>query len=193
MPSAASPQGASSKALAICVGSVADISSYADTEGLPAGLLDALLPGPITVVLKRLSSAAVCEAVTANLDTLALRVPGADINTVWKRPSGEGHSFCRAVAAATGGALALTSANPSNGVSSIAPEEFRELWQHAAYVFDAGVLGTQRKGSTIIDLTRAASLGEFAVVREGTALESTLDVLARFELVLAPSSPGQPA
>ena len=59
--------------------------------------------------------------------------------------------------------------------------------------FDAGVLGTQRKGSTIIDLTRAASIGEFAVVREGTALESTLDVLARFELVLAPSSPGQPA
>jgi tRNA A37 threonylcarbamoyladenosine synthetase subunit TsaC/SUA5/YrdC len=36
--------------------------------------------------------------------------------------------FIRAVARAHGGALALTSANVSGGISTLAVEEFRELW-----------------------------------------------------------------
>lgn len=39
--------------LAICVGDVRDISRFAITDHLPVGLLDCLLPGPVTVVLKR--------------------------------------------------------------------------------------------------------------------------------------------
>lgn len=39
--------------LAICVGDVFDIPRYAVTDHLPHGLLDALLPGPVTVILKR--------------------------------------------------------------------------------------------------------------------------------------------
>lgn len=39
--------------LAICVGDVPDIARFAYTEHLPEGLLHALLPGPVTVVLKR--------------------------------------------------------------------------------------------------------------------------------------------
>jgi tRNA A37 threonylcarbamoyladenosine synthetase subunit TsaC/SUA5/YrdC len=39
--------------LAICVADVADIPRFARTDHLPIGLFDQLLPGPITVVLKR--------------------------------------------------------------------------------------------------------------------------------------------
>lgn len=39
--------------LAICVADVSDISRFALVDHLPHGLLDSLLPGPVTVVLKR--------------------------------------------------------------------------------------------------------------------------------------------
>lgn len=39
--------------LAICVSDVSDIDRYAVTDHLPNGLLDSLLPGPVTVVLRR--------------------------------------------------------------------------------------------------------------------------------------------
>ncbi|XVF26549.1 hypothetical protein REPUB_Repub14bG0027000 [Reevesia pubescens] len=39
--------------LAICVGDVLDIKCFAVTDHLPHGLLDSLLPGPVTVLLGR--------------------------------------------------------------------------------------------------------------------------------------------
>lgn len=39
--------------LAICVGDVLDIKRVATTNHLPHGLLDSLLPGPVTLVLQR--------------------------------------------------------------------------------------------------------------------------------------------
>lgn len=39
--------------LAICVADVADIPRFAIADRLPIGLLDQLLPGPVTIVLKR--------------------------------------------------------------------------------------------------------------------------------------------
>ena len=177
---------AASKAIAVCLAEVGDVSKYGDTGGLPEGLLEALLPGPITLVLKRLPAAPVCDEVTAGLGTLALRVPGPDVNAMWKRPSGEGRSFCRALAAGTG-ALALTSANPSNSSSTVSTEEFRPLWPQLAYVFDGGVVGQDRQGSTIIDLTRASSEGVFTITRQGVALMHVLEVLQRFSLVEAPA------
>lgn len=39
--------------LAICVGDVHDIGKFAVTDHLPHCLLDNLLPGPVTVVLRR--------------------------------------------------------------------------------------------------------------------------------------------
>jgi len=103
----------SRKAIAVCVAEVEDIQRYGDTAGLPEGLLQ-------------------------KLDTLALRVPGPDVWGMWKRPSGQGLSFCRAIASSVG-AIALTSANPSNSSSSLSPQEFRPLWEQLAYVFDGGI------------------------------------------------------
>ena len=46
----------------------------------------------------------------------------------------------------------------------------------------AGVLGEDRQGSTIVDLTRAASHRTFAVIRPGLGLSKVLDVLERYSL-----------
>ena len=69
-----------------CAANGADVGRYADTRALPQGLLNALLPGPVTLVLPRLSDAALSPSVTPGLETVAVRVPGADENAVWKRP-----------------------------------------------------------------------------------------------------------
>jgi tRNA A37 threonylcarbamoyladenosine synthetase subunit TsaC/SUA5/YrdC len=148
----------SSKAIAVCVAEVEQIQLYGDTLSLPKGLLHKLLPGPVTIVLKRLESAPVCQSLTADLDTLALRVPGPDVRGMWKRPSGQGLSFCRAIASSAG-ALALTSANPSNSSSSLSPQEFRPLWGQLAYVFDGGILP-----STLQPWQRACLLDDLAYV-----------------------------
>ena len=79
-----------------------------------------------------------------------------------------------------GGALALTSANPSGGASPVAVGEFRGLWPRCAAVFDGGQLAAGRAGSTIVDLTRP---GRFRVARPGSAEAATRAVLARFGLV----------
>ena len=59
------------------------IARYGHTEGLPEGLLNALLPGPVTVLLRRRASAPVCQEAVATRDTLALRVPGMRTYAVW--------------------------------------------------------------------------------------------------------------
>ena len=68
----------------------------------------------------------------------------------------------------------LTSANISGGSSPTNVADFRELWPLCAAVFDAGALGVDRAGSTIVDLSQA---GSFAVVREGSEPASVRHVL----------------
>ncbi|XP_042957551.1 yrdC domain-containing protein, mitochondrial isoform X2 [Carya illinoinensis] len=48
--------------LAICVGDVSDIKRFAITDHLPHRLLDSLLPGPVTVILRRGSALALTSA-----------------------------------------------------------------------------------------------------------------------------------
>ncbi len=83
-------------------------------------------------------------------------------------------AFIRAVCAAHGGAVALTSANLSGAHSPTCAEDFRELWPECAGVFDAGRVGDDRSGSTIVDLSAP---GEFRLLRPGCALERVRGVL----------------
>ena len=69
----------------------------------------------------------------------------------------------------------LTSANISGGNSPTNVADFTELWPLCAAVFDAGALGVDRAGSTIVDLSQA---GSFRVVREGSEPSSVRHVLS---------------
>ncbi|KAK4598508.1 hypothetical protein RGQ29_015818 [Quercus rubra] len=152
--------------LAICVGDVSDIKRFAVTDNLPHGLLDSLLPGPVTVVLMRGESSILEKSLNPGLDSIGVRVP--DCN------------FIRVIARGSGSALALTSANLSGQPSSVCIKDFENLWQHCDFVYDGGELPSGRAGSTVVDLTR---LGKYKILRPGSAKEETVSILERHSLL----------
>ncbi|KAK9951618.1 hypothetical protein M0R45_007056 [Rubus argutus] len=151
--------------LAICVGDVPDIERFAVIDHLPHGLLETLLPGPITLVLRRGESSMLENSLNPGLDSIGVRVPDSN--------------FIRNIARGLGSALALTSANLSGQPSSVCIKDFESLWEHCAYVYDGGVLPSGRAGSTVVDLTR---LGKFKILRSGSAREETVAILERHSL-----------
>ncbi|KAL5565660.1 hypothetical protein UlMin_028824 [Ulmus minor] len=152
--------------LAICVGDVSDIKRFADTEHLPNGLLESLLPGPVTVVLKRGESSILEKSLNPGLDSIGVRVPD--------------YNFIRVISRRLGSALALTSANLSGQPSSVSIKDFENLWEHCDYVYDGGELPSGRAGSTVVDLTK---LGKYKILRPGSAKEETVAIIERHSLV----------
>ncbi|GAQ86395.1 hypothetical protein KFL_002860190 [Klebsormidium nitens] len=149
-----------SNPIAICVADIPDVQRYASTDHLPTGLLEALLPGPVTLVLNRLSGGPLSDDLNPGVPGIGVRIPDAH--------------FIRSLARHFGGALALTSANVSNATSTVAVDEFRELWPACAHVFDGGRLQGSREGSTVVDLTKP---GGYRILRPGSAFKSTTAVL----------------
>ncbi|XP_074276869.1 uncharacterized protein LOC141600523 isoform X1 [Silene latifolia] len=152
--------------LAICVGDVPDVMRFAVTYHLPETLLETLLPGPVTVVLRRGESSILEKSLNPGVDSVGIRVPDSD--------------FIRNIARGSGSALALTSANLSGHPSSVSVDDFKHLWEHCAYVFDGGKLPMGRAGSTIVDLTIP---GKYKIIRPGSAREDTVAILERHYLV----------
>ncbi|KAH6761005.1 DHBP synthase RibB-like alpha/beta domain-containing protein [Perilla frutescens var. frutescens] len=152
--------------LAICVGDVQDIQRFATTDHLPLGLLDSLLPGPVTVVLRRGDSSILEKSLNPGLDSIGVRVPSCD--------------FIRLISRGSQSALALTSANLSGQPSSVDVKDFENLWQHCERVYNGGVLPSGRAGSTVVDLTKP---GEYKILRPGSAKKETIAILERYALV----------
>uniref|UniRef100_A0A0D9Z3J0 Threonylcarbamoyl-AMP synthase n=1 Tax=Oryza glumipatula TaxID=40148 RepID=A0A0D9Z3J0_9ORYZ len=154
--------------LAICVADVPDISRFAVVDHLPHGLLDSLLPGPVTVVLKRGNNSILERSLNPGLESIGVRVPDFD--------------FIRAISCGAGSALALTSANLSGRPSSVNVKDFEDLWPHCSYVFDGGILPSGRAGSTIVDLITP---GVYKILRDGSSRQETTAVLGKFGFVEA--------
>jgi 2',5'-phosphodiesterase len=153
--------------LAVAVGGVEDVGRVGDVTSLPPGLVPALLPGPVTLVLRRLPTAPLCADLNPGVATIGVRVPASP--------------FVRAVAAAHGGPLALTSANLSGAPSSVEVGEFAGLWLRCAAVFEAagGRMGEDRAGSTVVDVSEA---GLFRILREGAGVEAVRGVMTEHGL-----------
>ncbi|XP_028797165.1 yrdC domain-containing protein, mitochondrial-like isoform X2 [Neltuma alba] len=152
--------------LAICVGDVSDIQRFAVIDYLPQGLLDSLLPGPVTVVLKRGESSVLEQSLNPGLDSIGVRVPD--------------YNFIRDIARGSGTAMALTSANLSGQSSSVCVNDFKDLWGHCACVYDGGLLPLGRAGSTVVDLTIPH---KYKILRPGSAMEETRAILEKHSLV----------
>ncbi|XP_057844901.1 uncharacterized protein LOC131054403 isoform X2 [Cryptomeria japonica] len=103
------------------------------------------------------------KSLNPGIDTIGIRIPECD--------------FIRMIAQDFGSALALTSANQSGHSSTVCIEEFKQLWQECAYIFDGGQLPVGRAGSTVIDLTRP---NLYKILRPGSALKETTQILDRF-------------
>ncbi|XP_061358784.1 uncharacterized protein LOC133302975 isoform X2 [Gastrolobium bilobum] len=152
--------------LAICVGDVSDIKRFAVTDHLPHGLLDSLLPGPVTIVLRRGESSVLERSLNPGFDSIGVRVP--DCN------------FIRIIARGSGTALALTSANLSGQPSSVCIKDFENLWEHCAFVYDGGLLPSGPAGSTVVDLT---SPHKYKILRPGSAKEETVAILEKHSFI----------
>ncbi|KZV49637.1 yrdC domain-containing protein, mitochondrial [Dorcoceras hygrometricum] len=152
--------------LAICVGDVEDIQRFAVIDHLPNGLLNSLLPGPVTLVLRRGVSSILEKSLNPGLESIGVRVPD--------------YNFIRLIARGSGSALALTSANLSGHPSSLDIKDFKNLWKYCAYIYDGGVIPSDRAGSTVVDLTEP---GKYKILRRGSAKEETIGILERHDLV----------
>jgi tRNA A37 threonylcarbamoyladenosine synthetase subunit TsaC/SUA5/YrdC len=133
--------------LAIAVGDVDDVARYCAVDGLPPGLLAALLPGPVTVLLPLAPGAPLAPGLLGEFphcDSMAVEEKGPDGGGGGAFSETEGTEaaaarasvgvvgvrvprceFVRAVARALGGALALSSANVSGGEGAL---ELEECW-----------------------------------------------------------------
>lgn len=154
------------KAISICVGNVEQIKKWGKVT-VSDTLLNSLLPGPVTVVFERTPE--LNPQLNPSHANVGIRVPDS--------------GFIQALARACEAPLALTSANKSSAQSTLAIEEFRELWPRLAAVYDGGVLGKRgvlgetepsRQGSTVIDLSHP---GYYNIIRAGSAQKETVSTL----------------
>ncbi len=152
------------KPIAICVPSVSVIGIWGRADHIPRKMLSTLLPGPVTVILNR------TERLNPSLNPKTVKV-GIRIPK---------HDFMQHLTSSLNTPIALTSANKSNEMSSIAVHEFSSLWSQLDAVFDNGTIGNHRSGSTIVDLSEP---GKYEIVRKGSYLEDTIRILKKFEFL----------
>uniref|UniRef100_A0A493T200 Threonylcarbamoyl-AMP synthase n=1 Tax=Anas platyrhynchos platyrhynchos TaxID=8840 RepID=A0A493T200_ANAPP len=138
------------KPLAICLGDVEHIYRYCHVN-VPDELLRDLLPGPVTLVLKR--SEELNKDLNPFTSLVGVRIPN--------------HPFIRELARACSGPLALTSANISSQASTLTVSEFQDLWPQLSLVIDGGPVGDVqspecRLGSTVVDLSVS---GKYTIIR----------------------------
>ncbi|VDP19260.1 unnamed protein product, partial [Echinostoma caproni] len=155
---------------------VSSISHWCDTRGLPGGLLSALLPGPVTVVLPRLSNDPLNRELNPGVSSVGVRVPDCGFvqQLVYALRSHEG-AFCNTSDPDKDHPLVLTSANLSGDTSTLNVEEFRVIWPLLDVVIDGGSIApppgsnpdAARAGSTIVDLCSVGTGQEYRVVRTG--------------------------
>lgn len=149
------------KPLAISVGSVADVYKWGEVP-FSDELLNALLPGPVTLLLKPKQGHQL--PLPEDPELVGIRVPD--------------HDFPRAVANELGFPIALTSANISGEPSSLDPLEFKSIWPKLSAVFDGGIIENNdeasRSGSTVIDLSKK---GYFKIIRAGVGFSKTKQLL----------------
>lgn len=152
------------KAVAICLGQVCDIQKWAYVNHLPVGLLYALLPGPVTIILQCINNLSTLISLSGKI---GIRIPN--------------HDFIRNVCDSLGDPIALTSANISSEPSAINIDELQLLWEKVSAVIDDGILSSgDRQGSTVIDLTVN---GHFRIIRSGATVSQVVLVLQSFGLI----------
>lgn len=144
------------KPISLCFSTIKHIETWADVSYIPRDLINRLLPGPVTLVLR--SKLIVHGFISTKSDLSGRLVVGVRI------PNNE---FINSLCDRLEHPIALTSANVSGNRDSICVEEFKELWPHLAGVFDRGTLN-KRAPSTVVDLSEP---NKYKILREGAGLE----------------------
>lgn len=157
-----------SKPVAICVPTIKDLRHWSEASHLQNDLLEKLLPGAVTIVLKR-SKNLDNPYLNNGIEKIGIRIPKFE--------------FIQKVSEMCEFPIALTSANRSSEKSTLHINEFELLWPHLGVVFDGGQLGVteeQRAASTVIDLSKS---GYYKIIRNGVAASQTIKVVNEFGII----------
>ena len=162
--------------LIVHVADLAMAERFARFDTRARALAAAFWPGPLTLVLPLADGAGLSPLVTADLDSVAIRIPA--------------HPVAQALIRAFGGPLAAPSANPSGKVSPTRADHVAQgLAGRIAAILDGGpcAVGVE---STILGLT-----GEAALLRPGgialEALEALIGPVALHQPGDGITAPGQ--
>lgn len=165
--------------LIVHLSNVEQLAQYVETIPTKARLLiDAFMPGPLTIVLK--SNGTIAKNVTAGLDTVGVRIPD--------------HPAARQLIEAAGRPIAAPSANLSGKPSpTSAVHVFQDLNGKIKAILDGGPTGVGLE-STVVDCTK----DELTILRPGgvtkqeleTVLQEAVIDLTETETKVAPKSPG---
>jgi len=148
------------KAVSICVGTIDDVKKWGKVS-VSDELLNDLLPGPVTLIFKRVDD--LNPELNPTHDSIGIRIPLCP--------------FIQNLAKACQQPLALTSANISSARSTLKIKEFEEIWPKLDIIVDGGTLSNSeqsRSGSTIVDLS---SPGQFSIVRDGCSYDRVISIL----------------
>ncbi|CAF0800175.1 unnamed protein product [Brachionus calyciflorus] len=149
-----------SKPLAISVGKSEDLEKWSHVN-LDLKSLNALLPGPVTLVFDRKST--LPAELNPNTKSIGIRIPN--------------NKFMIELAQFCNEPIALTSANISNEPSSLSINEFETLWKDLDLIVDGGQLSSgevAKAGSTVIDLTKE---GTYQIIRNGSHYDNVVKIL----------------
>lgn len=156
------------KPVAICVSQVSDVGKWGRVI-VDESLLNELLPGPVTLVFER--NPALNPELNPGVNLVGIRIPDS-----W---------FIRQLVESCAEPLTLTSANLSGLPSSLAVEEFSNIWSQLGAVYNGGPIPdgpSARHGSTVVDLSTP---GVYRIIRPGSALDNTVAKLHKYGLVEA--------
>ncbi|XP_053673325.1 threonylcarbamoyl-AMP synthase [Anopheles nili] len=154
-----------SKPIAICVANFTSLRTWGQADHLSDALLHKLLPGAVTIVVKKSSKFKNSKLNPASAN-IGIRIPK--------------YKFIQDVCSILQLPIALTSANVSADKSTLNIHEFQALWCKLGAVFDGGQLGlseNQRAASTVIDLTEK---DRYSIIREGVAVERTIKIVEKY-------------
>lgn len=155
------------KPVAICVATIDDFRLWGEADHLSDELLNDLLPGAVTIVVKR-SPKLNNPKLNPGVSNIGIRITE--------------NSFIQGVCKAFNEPIALTSANKSSSKSTLEVTEFEELWPKLGAVFDGGQLGLseeQRAASTVIDLSVPKY---YTIIRRGVSVEKIIKLVEKYNI-----------
>uniref|UniRef100_A0A0N4Z285 Threonylcarbamoyl-AMP synthase n=1 Tax=Parastrongyloides trichosuri TaxID=131310 RepID=A0A0N4Z285_PARTI len=159
------------KPLGIFVPDIESIESVAVVPENLKGILKELLPGPITVLLKR--SPSLVSNFNPGINSVGVRIPEC--------------KFVQDLVKLYGEPIAQTSANKSGAIlNPTSIHHFSDIWEDINLIVDGDKQflnndedNKNHPGSTIIDLTE---IGYFQIVRDGVIKDRVEKVLTKFGL-----------
>lgn len=162
------------------IASVKQAETYGIFNDTAKRLIAAFWPGPLTIVVPLMPDCGISKLVTAGLETIALRMPAADM--------------ARELIAQTNRPIAAPSANLSGGISpTLASHVYETLDEACAYILDGGACQAGLE-STIIDCASSPP----SILRPGPITKEMIgkicpDIEHKADIVNnhTPNAPGQ--